>query len=175
LGQIRRIQQYAGINTRDPETGPYRSEFCKLVTSRGRPIYFRNGIYLRPAGKMSEFAINQAEEYATFVIELKRGVARLNTKATVVSGWLLASLAWWCNALVGFGLMAMGVGIFFTDSFFTALLPGLFCLIAGGFLFCMGIAAGRGYWPQTVPVTEDLTELVTGSAVPPHSPASHES
>jgi hypothetical protein len=149
LNQVRKIQVYDGLLTSDPETGPYRSEFCKLTFRNGKPLYFRNGFYQSRSGKMGEVAANQSAAYDAFLAKLKQQIALHSPQAVEVSGWLLASLAWWCIFLLGLGFLVIGIAIFWTDELITAISMACFFIPFGLLMIWLGTVIGMSYWPKS--------------------------
>lgn len=158
LGAIQAFREYESFQGIDGTSGTYPIKYCKLFVKGNKALSIRNGFYVGNYGKMRDVATNQETQYTAFLTELKRGVASVNPKAPFVSGWLLASLAWWTLALLGIGFLAMGVGGFFMDSLRTALLIALFCFPVGGILLFSGFVFGRSYWPKRVTVAKSLRD-----------------
>jgi hypothetical protein len=148
---VRKLQEYDGLSTVDPDRGPFDSKYCR-VFAKGVTVSFRNGYHLYPSGKMGETATNLTTEYDAFLRELVRSIAAVKPDTPITSGWLLASLAWWGVALLGVGCLAMAVGAFFYDDWLTALGLSLFFIPVGGMTVFAGSVFGLGYWPKRTTV-----------------------
>jgi hypothetical protein len=156
--EIKRFHQYPGIAVRDPETGPYDSEYCKVIPRHGKSVNLRNGTYIGPAGKIGEVVANQNADYVIFLNELKRRVCQVNPNVTVTRGWLLAMLAGWGLGLLGIGCIALTIGGFVMDKFATALGLAAFFLPSACVLLMMAIGYTKMYWPCRCTLAKDLEE-----------------
>lgn len=156
--EIKRFHQYAGFAVRDPDTGPYDSEYCRVQLRHGKSVDFRNGTYISPAGKVGEVVVNQNEEYIVFLKELKRRVCEVNPNVKVARGWLLALLSGWALGLLGIGFIAFAIGGFVMDKFLTALGIAAFCLPSAFVLLMMAIGYTQMYWPSQRALSKDLED-----------------
>ncbi len=154
--EIKRFHQYPGFAVSDPETGPYESEFCRVILRRGKSVNLRNGTYFGPAVNIGEVVANQNEDYVAFLNELKRRVCEVNPNATVTRGWLLAMLAGWGLGLLGIGFIAFTIGGFVMDRFFTALGIAAFCLPSACVMLMMAAGYTQMYWPRRCTLAKDL-------------------
>lgn len=153
LSTIQKVQSLKWLKATDPNGESFEVTFTKIVTLDGPSVAVRNGLFVGGNGKYSEVVVDQSVECRVFLAEVSRRVALANPQAKAVDGSWGASAAWWCVALIGAGMIALGIAVYFTDPFWTAFGLSLFCFPIGLGAAVAGVALGRGFWPRTAPLS----------------------
>ncbi|MEM8944459.1 MAG: hypothetical protein AAGD11_04685 [Planctomycetota bacterium] len=156
LDEVYKLQQFKGMNRTDPDTGRFEVKFCKVFAKRHATLSISNCSYIASVTNSRDGAINHGAQYSTFVKGLKEQVAELSPDIPIVYGARFASLLWWGGSLLGLLMFAVGIAGFFMDEPSTAVCMALFFLPAGAMLIFGGAAMGRRYWPQVVPLREEI-------------------
>ncbi|MCA9034647.1 MAG: hypothetical protein KDA91_05930 [Planctomycetaceae bacterium] len=162
LTEVKSLFEYDGIKAQDPRHGTYRSRYCRIKFVNAKALTVRNGQYLRPNGKYSEYATNQEESFMILMLELKNRLAELRPQTRIYSGSYAVVAVCVFVAMFGFFMLmplfspdlmtsqptlSMKIGIF------------VFFLAFGGLTAGWGVRKAYEYWPRSRPVFEDVLKL----------------
>lgn len=159
LRSVRSLYEYDGLIAVDPELGGFRSYYCSIRTTIGRSLTIRNGSYLKPAGKIGDYATNQHESYLVFIGQLKTGLASENPNLPVKTGSKIVVVVCFTVFLAGVFLLSVPlVSDVTTDNESIAMIAFLivFFILFGGTLCWWGLRNVIKYLPKSRPITADL-------------------
>jgi hypothetical protein len=150
-----------GIVALDPDLGGYRSQFCTITNSAGKNLTIRNGSYLRPIGKMGEYAKNQQDEFLVLMNQIKSQLARIDPNLPIKTGSKIVVLV--CSVVFLAGLFLCGCGLMpfvsnddEAQSLSTKVGLLIFFLCFGGGICWWSARAAKDYIPRRRPVSGDV-------------------
>jgi hypothetical protein len=161
FARITCLYEYDGIVVLDPDLGGYRSQFCTIIHSAGKRLTIRNGSYLRPIGKMGEYAKNQHDEFLALMNQIKTELARIDPDLPIKTGSMIVVLICGVVFLAGVFLCFCGFFPFASNqdpeqTLVTKLLLLLFFLAFGGGICWWSARSAYAYLPRQRSVAIDL-------------------
>ena len=160
LRSVDRIQRFDGVGDNRlapsaPGGGSDTIEYAR-VHARGWPsTNISNERHVRASDDSIEQECVESAGFEEFVTELTHRVAKANPSAVVVRGALGASLTWWCVAVLGGAIAALGPAAFFYDSFWTALAIFVIAVPFGLLIAGLGAGFGKSYWPSQISIEDE--------------------
>lgn len=161
FAKITSLYEYDGIVALDPELGGYRSQFCTIANSVGKNLTIRNGSYLRPLGKMGEYATSQQDEFLVLMNQVKSQLARIDPNLPVKTGSKIVVLV--CGVVFLAGLFLCFCGLFpfasnedEAQSLTTKVSLLIFFLCFGGGICWWSARSAWKYIPRRRPVSGDV-------------------
>ncbi len=149
------MQQFREVHAVDETTGEFNMQRFVLITQDKNRVDVSSAYVTGNRGRFLVEAKNQESEFLAFKEALKTRLCQENPGAKLQSGWLMASVAWALVAMLGIGLLAVGVAlVLFEESLLSALLPMLFSFLFGGTLTWLGVGLARSYFPNRVPLCQ---------------------
>ena len=157
LEHIDLMRQFREVHATDSAMGGFNMQRI-VVFGRDQDRVDITSAYI--TGNKGRFLMegrNQEPDFLAFIQLLKERICKYNPTAKFQSGWLAASLAWALVALLGVGLLILGVAfVLFEKDWVSALLPTVFSFVFGGVLTYVGFGLARAYFPSTVPLSQAL-------------------
>ncbi|MEM7282708.1 MAG: hypothetical protein AAF438_13890 [Pseudomonadota bacterium] len=157
LKDVRLLRQFREIHAIDEKSGEFELQRLVLYTQDKNRVDISSGYVTGNRGRFLVEATNQESDFLVFTNRLKERINEENPAAKFQSGWLAASVAWALVAMLGIGLLALGVAfVLFEDNWLSALLPMIFSFLFGGALTWVGFGLARSYYPNQVPLSKVL-------------------
>ncbi len=161
FANITSLYEYDGLVALDPDLGGYRSQFCTIANSSGKKLTIRNGSYLRPIGKMGEYAKNQQVEFLALMTHIKTQLAQIDPSLPIKTGSFVVVVVCSVVFLAGMFLCFCGLMPFVPNddepqSLATKLCLLTFFLCFGGGICWWSARSALVYIPRQRPVSHDL-------------------